>query len=280
MLIGQTFQIANGLLNQRLKITLLAGLPRTGSTLLQNLLAQNSDVYSEGNSGLCQVMWDAKISCEYHAAEQLIGVGKDITFRDAFLKSIPSTYYSDVECNIILDKCRNWVNEPNIAMARDYISPDVRSIVMVRPIEEIVASFARVAAENNSAFSYEALLAQGCDLDRAVQATHYAAKSKDPSFLFVSYDDVVSRTDETLARIYKHIEKEPFAHNVHQVEQTVFEDDERNNMVGMHDIRPEIAKQANEVVLPDWVKAACENMTRAIFSEIDGIGRSKIGKAA
>ena len=274
MLIGQTFQIANGLLNQRFKITLLAGLPRTGSTLLQNLLAQNPDVYSEGNSALCQVMWDAKVSCECHAAEQLKGVGKDITFTDALLRGIPSTYYSDVESNIILDKCRNWVNEPNIAMARDYISPDVRSIVMVRPLDEIVASFARVAAENNSVFSYEALLGQGCDLDRAVQATHYAAKSQDPSFLFVSYDDLVSRTKETLTRIYSHIGKEPFAHNVHQVEQTVFEDDERNNMVGMHDIRPEISKQVNEVVLPDWVKEACENMTRAIFSEIDGIDRA------
>jgi hypothetical protein len=61
---------------------------------------------------------------------------------------------------------------------------------------------------------------------------------------------------------------------VRKVEQTVFEDDERNNMVGMHDIRPEIAKQANEVVLPDWVKAACEDMTHAIFSEIDGIDRA------
>ena len=249
------------MIRQDQQIVLLAGLPRTGSTLLQNLLAQNPDVYSEGNSALCQVMWDTKISCEYHAAEQLVGVGKDITFKDALLRSISSTYYPDVEGNIIFDKCRNWVNELNIAMARDYISLDVRSIVMVRPIDEIVASFAKAAAKNNSVFSYETLLGQGCDFDRAVQATHYAAKSQDPSFLFVSYDDVVSRTDETLTRIYKHIGKEPYAHNVHQVEQTVFEDDERNNMVGMHDIRPEIAKQVNEVVLPDWVKAACKDMT-------------------
>lgn len=266
--------------NKPNKMVLLAGLPRTGSTLLQNLLAQNPDVYSEGNSGLCQIMWDAKISCEHNAAEQLVGVGKDTTFRDAFLKGIPSTYYPDVEGNIILDKCRNWVNEPNIAMAREHISPDVRSIIMVRPLDEIVASFARVAAGNNSDFSYEALLAQGGSLERALQATHCAAKVKDPSFLFVSYDDVVNRTEETLARIYKHIGKEPYAHNVHKVEQTVFEDDERNHMIGMHDIRPELAKQVNDVVLPDWVKAACDNMTRAIFSEIDGIGHSRTGEAA
>ena len=256
------------------EIVLLAGLPRTGSTLLQNLLAQNPDVYSEGNSGLCTVMWDAKISCEHNAAQQLIGAGKDVTFKNALLKSMTSIYYPDIKGKIILDKTRTWVHEANICMARDYISKDVKTIVMVRPVEEIAASFAKVSAKNNFDFSYETLLSEGGDFSREVHATYFAAKSKDPSFLFVSYDDVVSRTKETLARIYKHIGKEPYAHNVHQVEQTVFEDDERNNMVGMHDIRPEIAKQVNEVVLPDWVKAACENMTREIFSEIYGIDRA------
>ena len=219
-------------------------------------------------------MWDAKISCEHNAVQQLTGVGKDTTFKNALLKSIPNIYYPNTEGKIILDKTRTWVHEANICMARSYISEDIKTIVMVRPIEEIVASFSKVSNQNNFGFSYEVLLAEGGDFSREVQATYFAAKSQDPSFLFVSYDDVVSRTDETLARIYSHIGKEPFAHNVHQVEQTVFEDDERNNMVGMHDIRPEISKQVNEVVLPDWVKEACENMTRAIFSEIDGIDRA------
>lgn len=256
------------------KIVLLAGLPRTGSTLLQNLLAQNPDVHSEGNSGLCTVMWDAKTSCEHNAAQQLIGAGKDVTFKDALLKSMPSIYYPDIKGKIILDKTRTWVHEANICMARDYISEDVKTIVMVRPVEEIAASFAKVSAKNNLDFSYEAFLNERGEFAREIHATYSAAKSKDPSLLFVSYDDVVSRTGETLARIYKHIGKEPYAHNVHQVTQTVFEDDERNHMIGMHDIRPEIAKQVNEVVLPDWVKAACENMTHAIFSEIDGIDRA------
>ena len=253
------------------EIVLLAGLPRTGSTLLQNLLAQNPDVYSEGNSGLCTVMWDAKISCEHNAAQQLIGAGKDVTFKNALLKSMPIIYYPDIKGKIILDKTRTWANEANMRMARDYISKDVKTIVMVRPVEEIAASFAKVSAKNNLDFSYETLLSEGGDFSREVHATYFAAKSKDPSFLFVSYDDVVSRTDETLTRIYNHIGKEPFDHNVHQVEQTVFEDDERNNMVGMHDIRPEIAKQANEVVLPDWVKAACEDMTNKLYGQLKGI---------
>mgnify|MGYP003642333590 CR=1 FL=1 len=254
-------------------MVLLAGLPRTGSTLLQNLLAQNPDVHSEGNSALCQVMWDAKVSCEHNAAEPLIGAGKDISFKQDLLRAIPSIYYSDATGKIVLDKSRTWVQGDNLLMAREYLDVEIKSIVMVRPLDEIVASFARVANESNSSFSYEALMADR-EFIREVHVTFCAAKSKDPSLVFVSYDELVSDPRNTLARIYNHIGAEPFVHNVRKVEQTVFEDDERNNMVGMHDIRPEIAKQANEVVLPDWVKAACEDMTHAIFSEIDGIDRA------
>ena len=262
------------------KIVLLAGLPRTGSTLLQNLLTQNPDVYSEGNSALCQVMWDAKVSCEHNGAQQLIGVGKDITFKNALLKGIPSTYYPDVECSIILDKCRTWVNEPNITMARKYISPDVRSIVMVRPLREIVASFAKVTTENNLDFSYEELLSERGELAKTIYATHYAATLKDPSYLFVSYDELVSSTQDTMTRIYKHIGSPTYAHNVRKITQTVFEDDERNGMVGMHNIRTEVSKQVNEVVLPDWVKETCENITRSHFAEIDELQNINLTKAA
>jgi hypothetical protein len=216
-------------------------------------------------------MWDVKISCEHNAVQQLKGVGKDIKFKGALLKGIPTTYYSEVESRLILDKCRNWVNETNIQMARTYISEDIRSIVMVRPIEEIVASFARVAATNLSAFSYEELLAEGNEFSRSIHATYSAAKSKDLSFLFVSYDNLVSRTQETMTQLYNHIGEKSFSHNVHQVKQTVFEDDKRNNMVGMHDIRPEISKQVNEVVLPNWVKKACEDMTNKIYGELNRV---------
>lgn len=66
------------------KMVLLAGLPRTGSTLLSNILAQNSNIHIESNSALCQVMWDTKISCEENASEQLKGAGKHLSFKKVF----------------------------------------------------------------------------------------------------------------------------------------------------------------------------------------------------
>lgn len=262
------------------QFVLLAGLPRTGSTLLQNILAQNPAFHLEGNSGLCQVMWDAKISCEHHAAQQLTGVGKNVSFKEDLLRGIPKTYYANSHREVVFDKCRRWVNEENIAVARQYIDEKVKSIVMVRPLEEIVASFKRVSDENNLGFILEDLLSPSGVLLTDFNVTMCALQSKDPSYLFVSYDDLVGKTESVLRRIYSHIEQPLFAHDTHKVKQVVFEDDERNGMAGMHDIRPQVAKKSNEVVLPDWAMAVCQDMTSAMLSEINGISLWKARQAA
>jgi len=252
------------------EIVLLSGLPRTGSTLLQNILVQNPRIQADGYSALCQVMWDAKVSCEHNAVQLLTGVGKDVSFRDGLLKNIPGIYYPSSTGKIVFDKGRTWVNEPNIAMARQYIAKDIKAVVLVRPIEEIVASFARVAAENGAGFSYEGLLSRDSEFLREVHATSIALNSDDPSFLFVSYDDIVADTANTLGRIYRHIGADRFIHNTQRVKQTVFEDDARNNLQDLHTIRPKIAKRINDVVLPDWVRATCAEITGAFLGANNG----------
>ena len=263
------------------KIVLLAGLRRTGSTLLQNLLAQNPNLHAEGYSALCQVMWDAKASCEDRALKSLIGVRKDISFKNDLLRSIPNVYYPDVKGKTIFDKCRPWVNEANIGMARDFIDKDIKSIIMVRPLDEIAASYAsgyarvhpQIMFGNNIESLYETLFDEHGTFMHEFNATYYAAKLKDPSSLFVSYDDLVSKPQKTLSRIYSHLGMQEFIHNTHKIKQVVFEDDERNNMRGMHEIRPKISRQKNEFILSDSVRSACQYMTKSLFLEIDAIHR-------
>lgn len=257
-------------------IVLLAGLPRTGSTLLQNILAQNPKFHSEGNSALCQVMGDVIGSCENNAIQQLTGVNKDVSFKRDLLCKIPEIYYPEVEGKVILDKTNTWIQEENLLMAREHLKKDIKSIIMVRPVDEIIASFARVFTESKKHFDYVSFLSDENDFMRSMTVTYYAAKSKDPSFIFVSYDELVQDPSKTLSRIYEHIELIPFHHNVQKVTQTVFEDDERNDMVGMHKIRSKIAKQKNKIVLPDWVKHQSDEITRTIFNEINAFKLKEI----
>lgn len=227
-------------------------------------------MHVESNSALCQVMWDAKVSCEEHANEQLMGAGKHISFRKHLMESIPQIYYPNAENKVVLDKCRPWVNQFNINMARTYIDQNIRSIVMVRPMEEVVASYARIYFKNNGETPYEKLLTHGHHaLMGSFSATLEAAKSKDSTFLFVSYNDLIKNTQAVLNRIYAHVGEEAFIHNTQKVNQVVFEDDASNNMDGMHDIRSKIQRQVNPIVLPDWVMKTCKDLTESLYSELD-----------
>jgi len=58
------------------KFFFISGLPRTGSTLLSSILYQNPLIHAEGNSALCQLMWDNYISCLCNSKEQLIANNK------------------------------------------------------------------------------------------------------------------------------------------------------------------------------------------------------------
>jgi hypothetical protein len=53
------------------KIIALSGLPRSGSTLLSSILSQNIDIHAEGNSAVCQLMWDMEVSCNTSGQEQI-----------------------------------------------------------------------------------------------------------------------------------------------------------------------------------------------------------------
>jgi len=60
----------------------LSGLPRSGSTLLSAILSQNPLIHAEGNSAVCQIMWDTHTSCFTKANEQLRANNREQTIFD------------------------------------------------------------------------------------------------------------------------------------------------------------------------------------------------------
>ena len=74
----------------------LSGMPRSGSTLLSSILSQNPIIHAEGNSAVCQLMWDMHISCTKHVDEQIGATNREYTIRDLVVQ-IPNTYYKNVE---------------------------------------------------------------------------------------------------------------------------------------------------------------------------------------
>ena len=215
----------------------LSGLPRAGSTLLSSILNQNPLIYSEGNSAVCQLMWDVKQSCENQSWEQLAANGRLQTKTD-LLKSIPNIYYKDIDNKIIIDKCRSWTLEDNVSLIKNYICSDPKIIVLTRPIDEIAKSFIKLGEKNNIAFKSEELLAPGSDpIMRSLDGVHWAKSSNSGEFLFIEYKDLVVRTEEIISSIYSFCGWSYFQHDFLNIVNNNPEDDSVYGLAGMHDIR-------------------------------------------
>lgn len=222
--------------------TCLSGLPRSGSTLLSAILSQNPDIHAEGNSAVCQLMWDMQVSCETSAAEQLLANYRHDT-QDALISAIPALYYRNVTARHIVDKCRSWTLPDNMAMIRRYVTDDPKVIVLSRPIDEIMDSFARLRRANGLPDDVSDLAQPGSEpVMRSLAGVIQAKASGDPAFLFVDYAELCESPREVLDSIYDFCGWEPFRHDFNHVINMHPEDDTVYGLNGMHEIRERVGR--------------------------------------
>lgn len=220
----------------------LSGLPRTGSTLLSAILSQNPDIHAEGNSAVCQLMWDAHVSCEGAASEQLRANRRLPGTQDAIVSAIPAIYYREVTARHIVDKCRSWTLPANMMLMRRYITDDPKVIVLTRPIDEIIASLVRLRRDNGWTADLEGdLLEPGSEpIMRSQEGVQWARANNTGEFLFIEYANLVQDTGAVLDAIYTFTGMEPFQHNLTSIVNQHPEDDTVYGLLGQHDIRKTI----------------------------------------
>jgi len=239
----------------------LSGLPRTGSTLLSAILCQNPAIHAEGNSAVCQLMWDISQSCVKTCKEQLRANNRLHTAHD-LISQIPHIYYKDIEESIVVDKCRSWTIPDNIELLKKYIGNDFKIIILERPIIEIVKSFAKLYTKNKINKNIgDLLIPQTEPIMRSIMGISHAKKqcneNQNQNYLFISYDELINEPKETIERIYEFCGWEPFEHDFTNIKSKYVEDDSVYGLNGMHKIRTTIRKRENDIVLPEDVVEKC-----------------------
>jgi sulfotransferase len=249
----------------------LSGLPRSGSTLLSAILDQNPLIHAEGNSAVCQFMWDMHQSGTVHAQEQLKGNQREHTVGD-LLKQIPKTYYKDISPTkkIIVDKCRAWTTSTNVKILQKYIDPAIKIIVLERSVTAIMKSFLKLYQQNNWKEDYthailKALLVPNSEpVMKSIIGINMAKKNakvtdniNDQTFLFIQYEDLIAQPAETIQRIYDFCGWAPYPHDFQNIINIHPENDEFYKLAGFHTIRPTLQKAENNVVLPPDIQAKC-----------------------
>jgi len=223
----------------------LSGLPRTGSTLLSAILSQNPEIHAEGNSAVCQIMWDVQQSCRNGASQQLEANNRQST-QDDLLRAIPAIYYKDTKAIHIVDKCRSWTLPANMDMLKRYVRDDPKVIVLTRPIDEIVRSFVELRKANNWQGDLESdlLIPDSEPIMRSLNGVKWAQENNSGEFLFIEYSDLVADTAEVVASIYEFSGIEPFNHNFSYIENKYPENDLVYGLKGMHEIRSVVGMKA------------------------------------
>jgi len=122
-------------------IVYVAGLPRSGSTLMCQLLGENPSIYSTGHSSpLANTLKSlrARLSDDPFLLSQL-----DVDF-DLVYKRLTNSYrgfvngwFEETDKSIVVDKNRSWLNGLETL---NHLDPDFKMIVCIRDLRQIFAS--------------------------------------------------------------------------------------------------------------------------------------------
>lgn len=247
------------------KIFFQSSLPRSGSTLLQNILGQNPDFYTTPTSGLIELIYRSRNgfseSPEFKAQDEAI-------MKQAFMgycKGALEGYFSNItDKKYVVDKSRAW------GINYDFLNqfyPNPKIVYMLRDPRDIFASMEKNYRKNphiNSGVVINPEL-KGTTVEKRVD--HFVATPpvglsfdwlKDMisqnihnNILFIKYEDLTKNPQTEINKIYDFFEVERYEHDFLNIQQVTHEDDKIHGIFGDHTIRQEVKplkSQAKEIL--------------------------------
>lgn len=243
----------------------LGGLPRAGSTLLCNILAQNPAIHATATSGVLDEMVAHLAQARQQAENRAQGIDDCRILRQA--KALLDAAYVDVEKPIVIDKSRGWCAYAE--MLDTMFEGDWQIVVPVRDMRDVLASMEKlwrkkqrtdpiVLGPNMPMQLYSQLqtiegrLAYWMRADQVVGLAHNRIRDAmnrgwSDHLHLVSYEALTQAPMETLRALYSGLGLEPFEHDVNNVEQVTSEDDRIYGFTDLHKIRKVVKAQE-----PQW----------------------------
>ncbi|MBN1853477.1 MAG: sulfotransferase [Pirellulales bacterium] len=252
----------------------VSGLPRSGTTLLMNLLGQNPAHHVGPTSGLIHLMRAVKDrwpECQEFQAQGL-EVARSMVL--GAMRGLFTGFYEEplTQGKIVFDKSRGWVHY--VELVESILGRPIRVITMIRDIRAIAGSWEKIYRRRGIEFKMpdedastamdtvegrtQRILAPDQVTGRSVARVRDALLRCPDRLVIVPYDQLTAEPSATMAAIHDALDLPPFDYNPDHVEQITHEDD---NYLGadLHSIRSKIAPQPPEPwrgVLPDPVAEA------------------------
>lgn len=243
------------------KIFFNSSLPRSGSTLLQNIMGQNPDFYVTPTSGVLELVFGARAnytnSPEFQAQD---AKNMKLAFKSFCRDGVFGFYNSLTNKKYIMDKSRGWGYYRDFL---DFFYPNPKIISMIRDPRCILSSMEKNYRKNpdkaslltNDSEMKNITTEQRIDSWVTSQPVGLAfqrlyeiiRQNKDRHMLFIKFEDFTSNPAKEIKRVYNYLEIDEYSHNFTNIEQITQEDDEVYGIFGDHKVKPCI-----QIIKPDY----------------------------
>ena len=250
-------------------IKFLAGLCRTGQTLLSTILKQNPKIYTETQSPLCELMWQTHLTCNHDGVIKEAKSSSRDDIEKTLLTALPKTYYKDVKQPIIIDRCKQWTSNINFNMASNYITSSPKMVVTIRPLEDIVKSLLSLKTSYGMQVytEYEIFEENTNPLTLSLQNLYelITTKKEGKDYLLVNYNDLVDSPKKIITDIYSFYEIESYNHNFENIQSSYTIDDDIYGIKDIHKVDNKIIKKdKKDIELSSFALAQINNIQKQI----------------
>jgi sulfotransferase len=250
-----------------------SSLPRSGSTLLQNIIAQRPDFYASPTSGLLELIYAARKnfteSLEFKAQNK---EEMETAFKSFCASGLSGYYKSLTEKQYVIDKSRGW------GIHYDFLSEiqtDPKIVCVVRDLRDIFCSMEK--KYRSSPLYHDPILnwntGQGTTTAKRIdewlakpplglaieRLSEIIKRGFDRHILFIRYEDLTLYPQTTMTKIYNYLGVQDYKHDFEYVEQVTKEDDTVYGIYGDHTIRNKVMplkSQADKVLgkeITKWI---------------------------
>ena len=273
---------------KKIPLFFVSGLPRSGSTLLMNLLGQNPNFHVTPTNDLLELVlgirntWTNMISFKAQGTKTVLP-----RILGSMRGTMSGFFEEELDAGkIVFDKSRGWM--AYIELIEEILGRPIKIIVTVRDIKAIVASFEKLHRKNQMTkpsssgnVFYDLQTVEG----RARQLLNVQSvagltitrlrdvfdRGLADRLIIVPYHQLTTNTDVVMKGLHNELGLEPFDYNPNQVEQVTHEDDSVHGME-LHKIRNEIkpfAPDWNEVLTPqvcDWIDREYADINKLAYA--------------
>jgi sulfotransferase len=242
------------------KIFFQSSLPRSGSTLLQNIFAQNPEFYATPTSGVLELLYAARAN--YSNSPEFKAQDADL-MKQGWLgfcrNGLNGFYHGVTDKKYVVDKSRGWGIHYGFLNS---FYPEPKIVVMVRDLRSVFASMEknfRKHPEMDSGLVSHAemrgtttekrvdIWAGGQPVGLAIERLRQMMTDGTAEKVhFVRFEDLTRDSQMEMNKVYDYLGIERYQHDFNNVEQVTKEDDSVYGIYGDHQIRTKVEPVAND----------------------------------